>query len=145
MSGFAGVGGPSAPKPSLETRLSGLTAKDRSRHAGLMQTRRSHDEQGPNTVTRRSFLGTTIGGSAALLTGGFASLFPNSARAIFGDNSAWVEATIPKLERLMASGALTSRELVKDYLERIAELNPLLNAVIETNRNALQIAEQRDQ
>ena len=97
-----------------------------------MQTRRSHDEQGPNTVTRRSFLGTTIGGSAALLTGGLTSLFPNSARAIFGDNSAWVEATIPKLERLMASGALTSRELVKDYLERIAELNPLLNAVIET-------------
>ena len=145
MSGFAGVGGPSAPKPSLETRLSGLTAKDRSSHAGLMQTRRSHDEQGPNTVTRRSFLGTTIGGSAALLTGGLTSLFPNSARAIFGDNSAWVEATIPKLERLMASGALTSRELVKDYLERIAELNPLLNAVIETNRNALQIAEQRDQ
>src|SRR6478672_9782050 len=145
MSGFAGVGGPSAPKPSLETRLSGLTAKDRSRHAGLMQTRRSHDEQGPNTVTRRSFLGTTIGGSAALLTGGLASLFPNSARAIFGDNSAWVEATIPKLGRLMASGALTSRELVKNYLERIAELNPLLHAVIETNRDALQIAERRDQ
>src|SRR5438874_2207647 len=95
-----------------------------------MQTRRSHGEQGSSNVTRRSFLGTTIGGSAALLTGGLTSLFPNSARAIFGDNSAWVEATIPKLERLMASGALTSRELVKDYLERIAELNPLLHAVI---------------
>jgi amidase len=110
-----------------------------------MQTRRSHGEQGSSNVTRRSFLGTTIGGSAALLSGGLASLFPTSARAIFGDNSAWVEATIPKLERLMASGALTSRELVKDYLERIAELNPLLHAVIETNCNALQIAEQRDQ
>ena len=110
-----------------------------------MQTRRSHDERGSSKVTRRSFLGTTVGGSAALLTGGLASLFPNSARAIFGDNSAWVEATIPKLERLMASGALTSRELVKDYLERIAELNPLLHAVIETNGDALQVAERRDQ
>jgi amidase len=110
-----------------------------------MQTRRPHDELSSSSITRRSFLGTTIGGGAALLTGGLTSFFPNSAGAVFGDNSAWVEATIPRLERLMASGALTSRELVEDYLKRIAELNPLLHAVIETNCDALRIAEQRDQ
>src|SRR3979411_722673 len=63
-------------EPSLG-RLSGLTTKASFHPAVLMQTRRSHDEQDSNNVTRRSFLGTTIGGSAALLTGGLASLFPN--------------------------------------------------------------------
>lgn len=95
-------------------------------------------------VSRRSFLGTTLGGGAALLTGGLASSFPSSALAVFDDNAPWIEATIPKLQRLMASGALTSRNLTQSYLERIAELNPLLHAVIETNCDALEIAARRD-
>ena len=44
----------------------------------------------------------------------------------------------------MASGALTSRELTKGYLERIHDLNPLLHAVIETNPQAVGIAAKRD-
>src|SRR5260370_690767 len=44
----------------------------------------------------------------------------------------------------LASGALTSRELTLAYLQRIDRLNPLLNAVIETNPNALDIATQQD-
>ncbi len=96
-------------------------------------------------VTRRTFLGTALGGSAALLTSNFASFFLTStAKAVFGDNAPWLEATIPKLEHLMASGRLTAVELVEGYLARIAELNPLLHAVIEVNCDALQIARQRD-
>lgn len=110
-----------------------------------MYTRRSNEEVNADGFTRRSFLGTALGGGAALLTGGLASLLPTTARAVFGDDSPWLEATFPKLQRLMAKGVLTSTALVEDYLKRIAELNPLLHAVIETNCNALQIAEKRDQ
>jgi amidase len=56
----------------------------------------------------------------------------------------WLGATIPQLHTMMASGALTSRELTQGYLQRIAALNPVLRAVIETNPNALQVANQRD-
>jgi amidase len=44
----------------------------------------------------------------------------------------------------MSSGQITSRELTQAYLTRIASLNPLLHAVIETNAEALQIAGRRD-
>ena len=44
----------------------------------------------------------------------------------------------------MASGQVSSKELVKGYLRRIASLNPLLNSVIETNPNAVSIAQHLD-
>jgi amidase len=55
-----------------------------------------------------------------------------------------LEATIPQLQSLMASGDLTSRDLTLAYLHRIAALNPLLGVVIETNPDALAIASQLD-
>jgi len=92
-------------------------------------------------VTRRAFIGTTLGGSAALLAGGLSSLATRSTSAATGS---WVEATIPQLQALMNSGALTSAQLVTNYLNQIASLNPLLHAVIETNPDALSIAQARD-
>ncbi len=44
----------------------------------------------------------------------------------------------------MASGQLNSKDLVKGYLRRISSLNPLLNSVIETNPNAVSIAQHLD-
>jgi amidase len=44
----------------------------------------------------------------------------------------------------MASGAFTSAELTEAYLRRIERLDPLLHAVIETNPEALAIADRRD-
>jgi amidase len=44
----------------------------------------------------------------------------------------------------MASGWLSSRELTQAYLMRIAQLNPLLGAVIETNPQAVSIAARLD-
>jgi amidase len=94
-----------------------------------------------HTITRRKFIGTTAIGSAALLTGGVTSLLrPPSALA----DEPFIEATIPQLQALMASGQLTSKDLVMGYLRRIASLNPLLNSVIETNPNAVSIAQHLD-
>ncbi|HEV8256917.1 MAG TPA: amidase family protein [Casimicrobiaceae bacterium] len=89
-------------------------------------------------MTRRSFIGTTAAGGAALLTGGLASLFKESASA--GTDFPFVEANITQLQAAMAAGQLSARELVLGYLNRIQQLNPTLHAVIETNPNALAIA-----
>src|SRR5256714_7188583 len=88
-------------------------------------------------TTRRKFIGAAAGGSAALLTGGLASLLKPTASAAGFD---FIEATIPQLQAAMASGALTSAELTKGYIRRIQSLNPTLHAVIEVNPNALAIA-----
>ena len=71
---------------------------------------------GHGSVTRRAFVGTTLAGGAALLTGGITSLFhPSSAAAaVLGDDGPIIEATIPELQTLMASGALTSRHSRRD-------------------------------
>ena len=98
-------------------------------------------------VTRRQFLGTSALGGTALLAAGWGSLWPASTSTIAGvpDESApWFEATIPQLQALMGSGALTSRALTLAYLQRIGRLNPLLNAVIETNPSAVDIATHLD-
>jgi amidase len=90
-----------------------------------------------HTVTRRTFLGTTLAGGTALLAGGLNWLIPRSSLAIAAN---FIEATIPELQELMSSGMLTSVQLTTSYLERIATFNPLLHAVIETNPEALTIA-----
>ena len=89
-------------------------------------------------ISRRNFLGTTAAGSAALLTGGLAALFKDSA--LGGSSFPFVEATIPQLQAAMTNGQLTSKDLVLAYLNRIQSLNPTLHAVIETNPNAVSIA-----
>jgi amidase len=96
-------------------------------------------------MTRRKFLGATAASSAALLSGGLSSFLHSSAGAstLTGD-PVWVEATIPELQGLMASGFLSSRQLTLGYLRRIADHNPLLGAVIETNPDALKIAQGLD-
>jgi len=56
----------------------------------------------------------------------------------------FVEKSIPQLQNAMASGQLTSKRLVMGYLDRIRSLNSLLNSVIETNPNAVSIAQHLD-
>jgi amidase len=105
-----------------------------------MKKQSSDNSSESHGITRRSFLGTTAAGSAALLTGGLGSLFRTDASAAGIADSLFVEATIPQLQALLAAGQLTSRQLVMGYLSRIAAHNPLLHAVIETNPNAVAIA-----
>ena len=93
---------------------------------------------GGHHVTRRGFIRTGAAGGAALLTGGLASLFKESASAATGFPI--VEASITQLQAAMAAGHLSAKDLVHAYLKRIQQLNPTLHAVIETNPNAIAIA-----
>jgi len=90
-----------------------------------------------NGITRRKFIGAAAGGSAALLTGGLASLLQSTVSAAGFD---FIEATIPQLQAAMASGQITSAALTMGYINRIQSLNPTLHAVIEVNPNAAAIA-----
>ena len=55
-----------------------------------------------------------------------------------------VEASIADMQQAMEGGRVTSRELVQQYLMRIALYDKKLNAVITVNPNALREAEERD-
>jgi amidase len=55
-----------------------------------------------------------------------------------------VEAGIPQMRAAMEQGRLTSRDLVTQYLVRIALYEDKLHAAITVNRLALQEADERD-
>ena len=55
-----------------------------------------------------------------------------------------VEATIPEMQAAMAEGIVTSRELVEAYLVRIAMYEEGVNATMEVNPRALEIADSLD-
>jgi amidase len=54
------------------------------------------------------------------------------------------EATVADLQTAMASGGLTSRALTETYLARIETHDPKLRSVLETNPEALEIADAMD-
>jgi amidase len=56
-----------------------------------------------------------------------------------------VEATIPDMQRAMEEGRVTSRQLVEQYLQRIAMYEDKINAVISVNPDALAEADRLDQ
>ncbi len=77
-------------------------------------------------------------------TGAVASVDPGASRAVTTDV---VELGIVDLQDRMRSGELDSHTLTQAYLDRIAAIDdagPTLNAVIETNPNALAEAQARD-
>ena len=55
-----------------------------------------------------------------------------------------VEATIPEMQAALKSGRVTSREIVRQYLERIGTYEPMLHAAITVNPKALELAAERD-
>ena len=55
-----------------------------------------------------------------------------------------VEATIPEMQKAMRDGRVTSRQLVEQYLIRIALYNSALNAVMTVNPKALEEADRLD-
>jgi amidase len=79
-----------------------------------------------------------------LLVGGNQVLAGDEPPATIG--SIDLEATtIPELQQLMDAGELTSEQLVQYYLDRIEQLNPMLNAVITVSPKALDDARAADQ
>lgn len=98
------------------------------------------------TIDRRAFVGMSVGSLTALAIGtgpGTAAATPVVASRPPLRGEPWVEADLATLRRLMKRG-LSSVDLTRGYLDRIARLNPVLHAVIETNPDALRIARRRD-
>jgi amidase len=54
------------------------------------------------------------------------------------------EATVVDLQAAMASGSITSRTLTETYLARIETVDPALRSVLQTNSDALRIADALD-
>ena len=105
-------------------------------------------------MNRRRFLGTSALGGAALLATQPGCAPPpapqpaTSPVAATGNEEYELhEATIDSLQEGMRSGRLTARRITELYLARIEALNqrgPELRAIIETNPDALAIADQLD-
>ena len=55
-----------------------------------------------------------------------------------------VEADIASMHKAMEEGVLSSEKLTLIYLERIERYNPIINAVLELNPEAIAIAKQLD-
>jgi amidase len=55
-----------------------------------------------------------------------------------------VEATVPDMQAALKAGRITSRDLVLQYLARIAAYEDKINAAITVNPNALKEADERD-
>ncbi len=102
------------------------------------------ERDGSSGVGRRDFLraSATSVAAAALAAAG------RSASAAGSSSSVPLEeATIDELQKQMAAGATTARALTQAYLDRIEAVDrqgPTLRAVIESNPDALAIAEGLD-
>jgi amidase len=104
-------------------------------------------------IDRRKFLRAgVLGGVGAAVVGSV--LGGETARALAslagepqGGKFDWEELTVRDAQAAMTSGRLTARRLAEMYLERIERIDrrgPALNSVIETNPDAVAIAEGLD-
>jgi len=94
-------------------------------------------------LDRRSFLGASLTTAAAAALG---SRFAQGAQTP-APGFALEEATCEQLQAELAAGRLTCRKLTSQYLARIRALDqggPALHSVIETNPDALALAEELD-
>ena len=86
-------------------------------------------------IDRRTFLELGVGGLTALALAPSASV-PAAAsgapEARRHPREPWFETDIATLQHGMRRGRLTSAGLTSAFLTRIAELNPVLHAVIES-------------
>ena len=107
--------------------------------------------QGFRTVSRRSFLGSTVAAAsgAALLPAlvGGRELRLDEMQGAAVPAFELEEITIADLQAGMSSGKFTARSITEKYLERIEQVDkrgPAVNSVIEVNPDALAIAEALD-
>ena len=87
--------------------------------------------------------GVQLGCANAEQTGGVV----HSANVPFKDDFQWKEATVTQFRQAMDSGELSAVSLAQAYLERIEQMDksgPAVNAVLELNPDALQIAAELD-
>ena len=108
-------------------------------------------------IDRRRFIGTSVAGGAAAALG-TAACAPDAPQGAGVEGSAGGaggvppfeldEVTVADLQAAMESGERTARSITQLYLDRIAALDgqgPELRSVIETNPDALDIADRLDE
>ena len=96
-------------------------------------------------MKRRDFLQTTGLGTSTLILSSAAKLVAHEVESTLP--AELDEVTISDLQATMQSGKSTSHSITRKYLERIDEIDkkgPAINSVIETNPEALAIAEALD-
>jgi amidase len=102
-----------------------------------------------SALSRREFVELgSLAAAATVLPSALAAGASPPAVAIQDQQFPLAEMTVAQLQEGMRSGRLTSRGITQAYLDRIAGLDrqgPALRAVLETNPDALQIADQLDQ
>jgi amidase len=104
------------------------------------------DDDCEHSLTRRTFLGTSVAGVIAAKYGRF-DLGEAGRLAAQTPAFALEELTIDDLQSRMRSGSDTSASLTQQYADRIAAIDqrgPAINAVIELNPEAAAIASQLD-
>ena len=74
----------------------------------------------------------------------FTTLTAQTRKAAAAKPFTVVEATIPEMQAALKSGRTTSREIVRQYLQRIGLYEDMLHAAITVNPKALEIAAGRD-
>jgi len=89
------------------------------------------------TVDRRAFLRLSLG---SVCVGVAADCSKSIAHPAF----VLEETSIDLVQQAMTDGVLTARSLCEQYLQRVAMLNPTLHALIETNPDALSVADDLD-
>ena len=102
-------------------------------------------------MDRRTFIGTTAAGSAAMAMTSTACSPPvsDSPSDSPGEIPPFVfdEITVDDLQRMMESGEHTARSIAQAYIERIEAMDrqgPELRSMIEINPDALEIADELD-
>ncbi len=94
---------------------------------------------------RREFIKTGVAGIAAFSLLGTGTATSNGQSiATDGPFPELIEATIGDLQAKMRSGDLTARRLVQMYFERINHVDGKLGSVLETNPEAVTIADKLD-
>jgi amidase len=130
------IPGNPSPQISSETRLKGEGGTN-------MSAREGNDS---SSLSRGNFLRLEIR-HLLLLAGVLLTATVVAAQGPGRDDKApteFNEATIAQLQADMNSGKLTSVQLVHFYLDRIAALDPGVNAIIQLNPDALRLAAAAD-
>src|SRR5256714_6654067 len=105
-----------------------------------------------SAMSRRSFIGTGLLGGMAVVVGNnlIGPAASRAARRWVGAADVkfdWEELTVTDAQAALKSGKLSARRLTEMYLGRIEKVDrggPALNSIIETNPEALAIADALD-
>lgn len=98
-------------------------------------------------MSRRSFIKGSVVAAATASAGGLVLPREVQAAADPGGPFRWTEATMADLQASMASGEVSARALVRDYVDRIEAIDwdgPQLNSIMELNPDAEAIAADLD-